>query len=220
MKVLSADDHSVFRQGLKSIVEVFDSSAEFVEAENIAIALDKLREIGGIDLVLLDLIMPGMDAFDGLIAIRNVAPNTPIVIVSSIETRKDVLRTIELGAQGFIPKTASPDEMVEALRAVMAGQVYLPPALLLKSDQSRGVKQSSQVSRIAAKPGLSVLTSRQRQVAELLGQGLSNPQIADHLELSEATVRLHVSAILGKLNYSNRTQVALLVAQTRRHLSR
>jgi DNA-binding NarL/FixJ family response regulator len=110
--------------------------------------------------------------------------------------------------------------MVEALRAVMAGQVYLPPALLLKSDQSRGVKQSSQVSRIAAKPGLSVLTSRQRQVAELLGQGLSNPRIADHLELSEATVRLHVSAILGKLNYSNRTQVALLVAQTRRHLSR
>jgi two-component system, NarL family, nitrate/nitrite response regulator NarL len=213
MKILSADDHSVFRQGLKTIVETFDSSAELLEAESFTVALQILQENGGVDLVLLDLMMPGMDAFDGLVAMRDAAPNTPIVIVSMIESRKDVLRAIELGAHGFIPKAADPDEMVNALRAVMDGQVYLPPALLLKSDESRGVKPTAQASRVSAEERLSVLTGRQREVAELLGQGLTNAQIAEHLELSESTVRLHVSTILDKLDLSNRTQVALLAAQ-------
>lgn len=213
MKVLSADDHSVFRQGLKTIVDTFDSDAELLEAESFAVALQTLKENGGVDLVLLDLMMPGMDAFDGLVAMRDAAPNTPIVIVSMIESRKDVLRAIELGAHGFIPKAADPAEMVNALRAVMDGQVYLPPALLLKPDEGRGVKPTAQASRASAEERLSVLTGRQREVAELLGQGLTNAQIAEHLELSESTVRLHVSTILDKLSLSNRTQVALLAAQ-------
>lgn len=214
MKILTADDHSVFRQGLKTIVEMFDSEAELLEAESFEVALEVVRKNGGVDLVLLDLMMPGMDAFDGLVAMRNAAPDTPIVIVSMIESRKDVLRVIELGAHGFIPKAAAPEEMVEALRAVMTGQVYLPPALLLKSDDGRGVKPTAQASRVSAEKRLSVLTGRQREVAELLGQGLTNAQIAEHLGLSESTVRLHVSTILDKLDLSNRTQVALLAAQT------
>jgi DNA-binding NarL/FixJ family response regulator len=213
MKVLSADDHSVFRQGLKTIVEAFDSGAELVEAESFAVALEKLQENNGVDLVLLDLMMPGMGAFDGLIAMRDAAPNTPIVIVSMIESRKDVLRAIELGAHGFIPKAAGPDEMVGALKVVMDGQIYLPPALLLKSDESRGVRKSSQASRATAEQRLSVLTSRQHEVVELLGQGMTNAQIAENLVLSESTVRLHVSTILDKLDLSNRTQVALLAVQ-------
>lgn len=214
MKILSADDHSVFRQGLKTIVETFDSSAEFLEAESFTVALKMLKNSGAIDLVLLDLMMPGMDAFEGLVAMRDAAPNTPIVIVSMIESRKDVLQAIELGAHGFIPKAADPAEMVEALRAVMAGQVYLPPALLLKTNDSKGVKQSTKTSRVSAEQRLSVLTGRQREVAELLGQGMTNAQIAENLGLSESTVRLHVSTILDKLDLSNRTQVALLAAQT------
>ena len=214
MKILSADDHSVFRQGLKSIVETFEPGAELLEAESFAVALQILRNNGGVDLVLLDLMMPRMDAFDGLIAVRDAAPSTPIVIVSMIESRKDVLRVIELGAHGFIPKAADTDEMVAALRAVMSGQVYLPPGLLLKSDESRGVKPTAQANRASAEQRLSVLTGRQREVAELLGQGLTNAQIAEHLDLSESTVRLHVSTILDKLSLSNRTQVALLAAQT------
>ncbi len=145
--------------------------------------------------------MPRMDAFDGPVVMRDAAPSTPIVIVSMIESRKDVLPVIELGAHGFIPKAADPDEMVAALRAVMSGQVYLPPELLLKSDESRGVKPTAQANRASAEQRLSVLTGRQREVAELL-------------DLSESTVRLHVSTILDKLSLSNRTQVALLAAQT------
>mgnify|MGYP002630937865 CR=1 FL=1 len=217
MKILSADDHSVFRQGLKTIVAAFDSGAELLEAESFAAALKIIKDNGGVDLVLLDLMMPGMDAFDGLVAMREAVPNTPIVIVSMIESRKDVLRAIELGANGFIPKAADPDEMVNALRAVMDGQVYLPPALLLKSDKVRGVKPTAKASRVSAEQRLSVLTGRQREVAELLGQGLTNAQIAEHLALSESTVRLHVSTILDKLSLSNRTQVALLAAQTTDH---
>jgi len=217
MKILTADDHSVFRQGLKSIVEAFDSSAELLEAESFAVALRIVQKNGGIDLVLLDLMMPGMDAFDGLIAMRDAAPDTPIVIVSMIESRKDVLRAIELGAHGFIPKAAGPEEMVNALRAVMDGQVYLPPALLLKPDEGKGGVPTAQASRASAEERLSVLTGRQREVAELLGQGLTNAQIAERLELSESTVRLHVSTILDKLDLSNRTQVALLAAQIKDH---
>ena len=201
MKILSADEHSVFRQGLKSIVETFEPGAELLEAESFAVALQILRNNGGVDLVLRDLMMPRMDAFDGLIAVRDAAPSTPIVIVSMIESRKDVLRVIELGAHGFIPKAAGPDEMVAALRAVMSGLVYLPPGLLLKPDESRSVKPTAQVTRASAEQRLSVLTGRQREVAE-------------HLDLSESTVRLHVSTILDKLSLSNRTQVALLAAQT------
>jgi len=126
MKILSADDHSVFRQGLKSIVEIFEPGAELLEAESFAVALQIIKDNGGVDLVLLDLMMPGMDAFDGLVSMRDAAPKTPIVIVSMIESRKDVLRAIELGAHGFIPKAGDPDEMVAALRAG-PNRVTIPP---------------------------------------------------------------------------------------------
>jgi DNA-binding NarL/FixJ family response regulator len=214
MKILSADDHSVFRRGLKTIVEMLDPGAELLEAESFPTALEKLSQGGGVDLVLLDLMMPGMDAFEGLTALHNAAPNTPIVIVSMIESRKDVLRAIELGAHGFIPKAAKPGEMLEALKAVMSGQVYLPPALLLTPDDANSARPAVQAPRVSAEERLSVLTNRQREVAELLGHGLTNSQISKHLELSESTVRLHVSTILDKLNLNNRTQVALLAART------
>lgn len=214
MKILTADDHSVFRQGLIAIVKEFDPDAEVIEADNVASALECLNGNNHVDLVLLDLLMPGMDAFDGLNALRERLPNTPIVVVSMIESRKDVLRAIELGAHGFIPKAAPPSEFIEALRAIMDGQVYLPPTLLLKTSEQGASTLPVRASRISAEKRLSVLTDRQREVAGLLGLGMTNAQIAEKLGLSESTVRLHVSTILDKLSLSNRTQVALLAAQT------
>jgi len=192
-----------------------DPGAEVVEADSFKAALDLVDGNGNFDLILLDLMMPGMDAFEGLEALHKSVPTTPIVVVSMIESRQDVLHAIEVGAHGFIPKAAEPAEMVEALRAVLAGQVYLPPALLLKSgDSVVDQRAAMRPGNPAAAKRLSTLTARQREVVERLGQGKTNAQIATELGLSESTVRLHVSTILDKLNLSNRTQVALLAAQS------
>ncbi len=215
MRILVADDHSVFRAGMAPLTRELDPGAEVVEADSFKAALDLVDGNGNFDLILLDLMMPGMDAFEGLEALHKSVPTTPIVVVSMIESRQDVLHAIEVGAHGFIPKAAEPAEMVEALRAVLAGQVYLPPALLLKSgDSVVDQRAAMRPGNPAAAKRLSTLTARQREVVERLGQGKTNAQIATELGLSESTVRLHVSTILDKLNLSNRTQVALLAAQS------
>lgn len=213
MKIVIADDHSVFREGLKPLVKELDPAAEVIEAGSFSAALEQISKHEKIDLILLDLLMPGMEAFDGLTALHERAPSTPIVVISMIESRKDVLHAIELGAHGFIPKSAQPAEVLEALRIVLSGQVYLPPSLLLKSSADK-VRPAVRAVRMSAQKRLSVLTGRQREVADLLGQGMTNAQIAVALGLSESTVRLHVSTILDKLDLTNRTQVALLAAQT------
>ncbi len=209
MNVLTVDDHSVFRAGLRPVLKRLDPDVRLLEAYDFNSALKSASDNPDLDLILLDLMMPGMDAFDGLMAIRRLVPHVPLVVVSMLEDRKDVLRALELGALGYIPKTAGLDEMYEALQLVLSGTIYLPPAILRKTKATATIPRSAEGSAAAFDEVWNSLTRRQREVVGHLARGRTNSEIADQLGLSESTVREHVSTILERLQLSNRTQVAV-----------
>lgn len=202
MKILIADDHELFRDGLRLVLSELGPDLQVIEASSYDQTLEIANREDGLDLVLLDLVMPGMPWNEGLGAVKRRLPKVPVVILSASEERRLVLEAVRLGAAGFIPKTTSSKVMLSALRLVMSGGVYLPPALIDESSVvgGRGDAPHSDLS-LESTP----LTPRQREVLALLGQGKSNKEIARILNLSEGTVKLHVTAILKALNVSNRT---------------
>ncbi len=213
MKILAADDHWVFRAGLKHLVKQLDRDLEVLEAGGYVDLFDVTAQNNDIDLILLDLLMPGRDMFSGLTELRDLAPGVPVIVISAVENRRDVLRAIELGAMGYIPKSASGEEMLKAIRQVMDGDIYMPRALLQRVQEPSAVEtpiEQSTTPETAERVGM--LTRRQNDVFGLLGQGKSNADIAQDLGMSEHTVRIHVSAILRTLKVSNRTQAALMAA--------
>lgn len=213
MKILAADDHWVFRAGLKHLVKQLDRDLEVLEAGGYVELFEIAAQHGDIDLILLDLLMPGRDMFAGLTELRDRAPGVPVVVISAVENRRDVLRAIELGAMGYIPKSASGDEMLKAIRQVLDGDIYMPRVLLQRVQEPSVVEtpvEQPAAPETAERVGM--LTRRQNDVFGLLGQGKSNADIAQDLGMSEHTVRIHVSAILRTLKVSNRTQAALMAA--------
>jgi DNA-binding NarL/FixJ family response regulator len=217
MKILIADDHWIARAALKHLLKRLDRNVQTLEAERVDEAIEIAEKNPDLRLILLDLLMPGREAMDGLAAVRSACPDVPIVVMSMVEDRRAVLRTIDSGAQGYIPKTASASEILKALRQILHGEMYLPRTLLDRGQQPGQAQPGTgwQQTQNAALLRLQQLTDRQRDVLELLGQGLSNAAIAEALKVSENTVRLHVSAILSRLGLSNRTQAALFSAQGR-----
>ena len=217
MKILAADDHWVFRAGLKHLVKQLDRDLEVLEAGSYDELFNIATQNNDIDLVLLDLLMPGRDMFSGLTELRDLAPGVPVVVISAVENRRDVLRAIELGAMGYIPKSASGDEMLKAIRQVIDGDIYMPRALLQRIQEPSAVETPvEQPAAPETAERVSMLTRRQNDVFGLLGQGKSNADIAQDLGMSEHTVRIHVSAILRTLKVSNRTQAALMAASAYR----
>lgn len=202
MKILIADDHELFRDGLRLVLSELGPELTVIEASSYDQTLEIANREDGLELVLLDLVMPGMPWNEGLGAVKRRLPKVPVVILSASEDRRLVLEAVRLGAAGFIPKTSSSKVMLSALRLVMSGGVYLPPALIDESSVvgGRGDSPHADLS-LDSTP----LTPRQREVLALLGQGKSNKEIARILNLSEGTVKLHVTAILKALNVSNRT---------------
>ena len=209
MNVLTVDDHSVFRAGLGPVLKRLDPDVKLLEAHDFKSALKAAEENPDLDLILLDLLMPGMEAFEGLTAIRHLVPHVPLVVVSMIEDRQDVLRAVELGALGYIPKTADLDEMYEALQQVLSGAIYLPPAILRMTRATEKSRAAAEDSVASSEEAWNALTKRQRDVVEYLARGMTNSEIADQLGLSESTIRVHVSTILERLRLNNRTQVAV-----------
>lgn len=199
MKILIADDHELFRDGLRLVLSELGPDLRIIEAAGYDETLEVANREEDLDLVLLDLVMPGMPWSEGLGALKRRLPKVPVVILSASEDRRLVLEAVRLGASGFIPKTSSSKVMLSALRLVMSGGVYLPPALIDESGVSS--RDTDPALSLDATP----LTPRQREVLALLGQGKSNKEIARILNLSEGTVKLHVTAILKALNVSNRT---------------
>lgn len=216
MKVLIADDHPIVRTSLAQLLRVVDDSATIVEASNYSEALELVVANEDLDLVLLDLRMPGMPPFDGLRELIAKRTDVPVVIVSAIDNRENALRAIEFGAMGYIPKTMAPAEFEKLLRRVMDGHVAMPRSLL-ERDLPGAPKSYDSVADTGSQERLERLTRRQQQVLGYLALGKSNMQIAQDLGLSEKTVRLHVSAILKTLNLTNRTQAALLAARSMRY---
>ena len=167
-----------------------------VEAEDFTTAIQLVQSSSDIDLALIDLNMPGMDSFQGLKTVKESIGSKPIVVVSASDSREDVLRAMDSGAAGYIPKTLSSSVLVGALKLVLSGGVYLPLALLEKAETA-DAKSSAH------------LTPRQHEVLNLLAHGLSNKEIGGRLTLSEGTVKLHVTALMKALEVNNRTKAVI-----------
>lgn len=211
MKVLMADDHWVFRAGLKHLLKRLDKDVVIVEASSISETIERVSENPDLDLILLDLVMPDSDYFAGLRELHGRFPKIPVVVLSVIENRSDVIHAIELGAMGYIPKVATGDEILKALKSVLAGDIFIPRSLLDPRDKPYEAMAPIQ-SQSNVRDLVDTLTQRQREVFALLAQGKSNPEIARELGVSAHTVRIHISAILRALGVSNRTQAAVMAA--------
>ena len=193
--VLIADDHPLFREALAQVVNSTLPQARVVECGCLPDAQAALGR-QDFELILLDVTMPGMNGMAGLLAVRNTAPATPVVIVSGREDRETVDQAMGCGAAGFIPKSLSRDGMRNALSAVLAGEISTPQEGLLDGAADRHAAVAS-------------LSSQQRRVLEMISAGKANKIIAYELAISESTVKAHVTAILRKLNLRSRIQAAL-----------
>lgn len=203
---LIVDDHPLFREALRLAIETSYPDADIQEASSVAAA--KLALNGsGVDLVMLDLSMPGTKGFDGLLEIRTMSPKQPVVIVSGLEDPRIIHEAMTYGAAGFISKSVRKVELAEAIRDVMNGLVYLPRSY----EPPRDEPGSSKASDLAAR--LNNLTPQQLRVLQMLRQGMLNKQIAFDLEVGETTVKAHVSEILRKLNVASRTQAVIEVSR-------
>lgn len=204
-RIVIADDHPLFRDALRlAIAERFDG-AEIAEAGSLDGVRAELESAPETDLVLLDLNMPGMHGFSGLLFLRAQFPAVPVVVISANEEPRVVRHALELGAAGYIAKSAAPGEIRGALAALLAGETWLPPGIDLDDGES------DEEMELAAR--LMSLTPQQVRVLMMLSDGLLNKQIAYDLGVSEATVKAHVSAILQKLGVGSRTQAVILAGR-------
>jgi DNA-binding NarL/FixJ family response regulator len=203
MKILIADDHPLFRSGIRHVLLQLSAETEILEAEDNASAMAVLVAHADIALVLLDLAMPGMHGLKTLDAMTQQYPALPIVILSASESRIDMQRALDGGALGFIQKSATSAIMLSALRLVLAGGIYVPPALV----------QSIQTPVKASDERREALTPRQTDVLMQVIEGKSNKAIATQLGLTEATVKAHVTGIFKALRVNNRMQAAIAIGK-------
>jgi|TARA_B100002049_G_C16027918_1_gene353235 DNA-binding NarL/FixJ family response regulator len=210
VEILVADDHPLFQYAITDFVERNIPDTKTISCIDLEEALITAEENPNIDLVLLDLNMPGMDGLNGIVRFRNQFPEIPIVIVSAEEDKNVVLQAFTYGAVGFITKSSSCEQIVGALQQVLSGQVYLPPDIIRNGGSTKPKEDSAQ-QQIDPKL-IGALTRRQLLVFECIAKGKSNKQIAYELNIAETTVKAHVSAILTKLNVHNRIQAALCAA--------
>lgn len=210
-RVLIADDHTLFRRGLSLVLHSLFEGIEVLEAQDADEALAVLEQQTDIDMVLLDLAMPGMEGFAGLRLIRQRWPDLPVVMLSAVTNSDDIMATIRAGARGYILKSSSDDALKHALALVLSGETYLPSQIFLDGGML-SAQPADAAAQIASENPLSRLTDRQRDVLVLLMEGQSNKEIARELGLLESTIKAHVKMILNKLNAANRTQAAMIAA--------
>jgi DNA-binding NarL/FixJ family response regulator len=203
--LLIADDHPLFRGALREGVVGLVARADIAEAGTFE-EMSKLLDKGGeVDLILLDLSMPGARGFSGLMFLRAQYPSVPVVVVSANDDPSVIRRCMDFGASGFIPKTLGVEQMRDAIKQVLGGGVWTPPDV----DLAGGADAES----AALMARLATLTPQQVRVLMMLSEGMLNKQIAYELSVSEATVKAHVSAILQKLGVDSRTQAVIAAAK-------
>jgi len=210
-RVLIADDHPLYRDALGAIVPQAFPGACVSEAGSQSEVCAVVTSDGPFDLIVLDLNLPGAAGLSCLKQVRASAPLTPIIVVSATDDPRTMSEVVLAGAAGYVPKAAPRQVLIDALRAIMGGGTYLPSAAIVALRRAQASGHS------AARPRPSdELTSRQKRVLKLLAAGLSNKRIARELEISEITVKAHVSLILKKLGVANRVQAAI---EARRRLA-
>ena len=204
-RLVIADDHPLFRGALREAVSGLLPQVEIAEAGTFDAVAELLEQGGDVDLVLLDLAMPGVRSFSGLMYLRAQYPSVPVIVVSANDDPAAIRRCMEFGASGFIPKTVAVDAMRAAISRVLGGGVWTPPDV----DLSAGA--DADTAELMAR--MATLTPQQVRVLMMLSEGLLNKQIAFQLGVSEATVKAHVSAILQKLRVESRTQAVIAAAK-------
>jgi DNA-binding NarL/FixJ family response regulator len=199
--LLIADDHPLFRGALREAVSGLFDRVEVAEAGTFEEVVERLERGGDMDLILLDLRMPGVRGFSGLMYLRAQYPSLPIAVVSANDDPGVIRRCMDFGAAAFIPKTLGVEVLRQAIARVLQGQVWTPPDVDLSAGSD--AESATMIRR------LSMLTPQQVRVLMMLSSGLLNKQIAYELGVSEATVKAHVSAILQKLGVESRTQAVI-----------
>lgn len=200
-RIVIVDDHPLFRKALNQALATSLTSAEIIEAGSLDELTTRLAADRAVDLILLDLTMPGVQGLSGLLFLRAQYPEIPVVVVSASEDATTIRNAIGFGASGYVPKSQPVDGIRMAVRKVLEGEIWVPPDVDLEG-------QSVEAELVAR---LSTLTPQQVRVLMMLGEGLLNKQIAYRLNVSEATIKAHVSAILQKLGVDSRTQAVIAI---------
>jgi DNA-binding NarL/FixJ family response regulator len=196
MKLLIVDDHAILREGLVALLRQFEQGVDVLQASDTAEGLRLVEAHPDLDAVFLDLNMPDQGGMEAIPVLAKRCPQLPVIVLSSSEDPSDVRRALKSGACGYVPKSASPRNILSALRLVLAGEIYVPPLLL---DAAADHPPPEAGER---------LTERQTEVLRQLCRGLTNKEISRALELSEKTTKSHITAIFKALGVVNRTQAA------------
>jgi two-component system nitrate/nitrite response regulator NarL len=208
MNVLVVDDHPVLREGIAALLRQAGPDTVVHQGSDVAGGLQLAAERSDLDVIVLDLMMPGMSGMDAIAEFGRVRPDVPVIVLSSSEDPRDVRKALAQGALGYVPKSASQHTLVSAIRLVLDGELYVPP-LVLNEISDTASHQLGQSGR----GGGTTLTERQVEVLRRLSEGQPNKIIAHELELSEKTVKAHITAIFKALNVVNRTQAAVVGRQ-------
>jgi DNA-binding NarL/FixJ family response regulator len=210
LKILIVDDHPLVRDAMGQLVDQLGGRVEVLEAADCATGLRIAAAQPDLDLVLLDLNLPGLSGMAALERFRSTHPALPIVIVSMFRDRDTVTEALRRGAMGFIPKSSNREKIVNAIRFVLAGSIYVPPDIAMDDTADIPFTISKGQAESAAQLGL---TARQGQVLALVMKGRANKEICRELGLAERTVKAHVTAVLNALKVTSRTQA--VIAATR-----
>jgi DNA-binding NarL/FixJ family response regulator len=207
MKIVICDDHALFRAGLRLVLRELEGSPELLEASGAEETLRLVEAHPDLDLLLMDLEMPGMNGLEALDTLRARVPAIPVVIVSASERQADVRDALDRGAAGFIPKSSSAPVLLAALRLILSGGVYVPPLVLAATatEPPRPAAMDRRGDRVAG------LTPRQLEVLELMAAGRTNREICDALGIAEGTVKAHVATVLETLGVANRTEAGAVL---------
>lgn len=205
-KVIVADDHPLFRTAIKEALQASQGQTTFLEAnsfESLQLLVDDNQDV---DLVLLDLHMPGVSGFAGLVYLCKRYPSVPVVIISANEDPVVIQRALDHGAAGFIPKSSDIKTITNAINDILMGEIWAPVS-------TQANLPGKNVSELALAERMAQLTPQQFKVLMMVSQGMLNKQIAYDMGISEATVKAHVTAIMNKLGVSNRTQAVLAASK-------
>ena len=202
-KIIIADDHPLFRQALLGTLKTKLTYTQWLEAQTVEELEQLLSSNTNSDLLLLDLNIPGAHGFNTLIHIRNHFPQIPVVVVSAHEDQETISKAMEFGAAGFIPKSTPIEDIFSAIVSVLSGDIWLP-----KTFQAIESNRGSDIAERVAS-----LTQQQYRILMMFAQGMLNKQIAYDLNVSEATIKAHATAIFRKLDVRNRTQAVIAISQ-------